>query len=227
MRRIVRKLVQLGLMGLLGCLYASAAMASDAKAELERQISSHSQKLRTSIETYKADPELLAQDVELGTYLGDSLWAVYNGLVLYKWENSSLPTDTESLAGSKYVPVWPLNPFNAFEPVQILELSEGFSAGDMTLQICPPEYYSRISNPRPLSFELSIFGPSEEYGNRGSAQITRSNTWAVVPSGALYMLGARTQSAASAKANAEKRKAEADKAEAEKSETENKSEVQK
>lgn len=127
-------------------------------------------------------------------YLQEALWTVYNGLNLYFYVNGELP-DLASLAGTEYVPDWPANPYNSSEPIRILQLSDGFSAGDITFQICPPEFYSYPANPRPISCELSIFGPNLEFGELGNARPSKDNTWAATPPGAYLMLGQYAETA--------------------------------
>ena len=128
-------------------------------------------------------------------YLEAALWTIFYGLNLYFEENGSLPDDLSELAGTSYIPVWPGNPYNEWKPVQILSLSDGFSPGDATLQVCPHVFWSYIQNTRPVSCELSIFGPDMQYGDLGDAQPMKSNTWAVIPDGAVFMLGQHAEPA--------------------------------
>jgi hypothetical protein len=130
------------------------------------------------------------------TYLDASLWTIYYGIFLYHEEHGNLPSDVEGLAGTAYIPVWPGNPYNGWQPIQVLSLGDGFSPGDATLQICPFEYWSFVHNPRPASFELSIFGPDQQYGELGDAHPMNPNQWAVVPDGAVFMLGQYVETAA-------------------------------
>lgn len=129
------------------------------------------------------------------TYLDAALWTIEYGITLYFMENGNLPADLEGLAGTSYIPVWPGNPYNEWEPIRVLSLSDGFAPGEVTLQVCPYEFWSYVRNTRPVSCELSIFGPDLEYGQLGDAQPMKPNTWAVVPDGAVFMLGQHAEPA--------------------------------
>lgn len=184
------------------CL-AAPVTGADQSAAYEQHISDMRQELNDVTTKLKSMPQEEWPDAAVETYLADSLWVVYYGILYYSAENNRLPDDVNSLAGTRFVPEWPNNPFNEWEPLTV-STSESFSAGNLALQICPPAFYSRINNPRPLSFELSIFGPFEEFSQNGNAETLDENTWAHVPNGALYQLGAFTETAAHAKAKWEK-----------------------
>jgi hypothetical protein len=128
-------------------------------------------------------------------YLDASLWTIQCGLTLYFMENGNLPADLDGLAGTSYIPMWPGNPYDQWNPIRVLSLADGFSLGDATLQVCPYEFWSYVKNPRPVSCELSIFGPDIEYGQLGDAQPMKANTWVVVPEGAVFMLGQHAEPA--------------------------------
>jgi hypothetical protein len=169
--------------------YAAAQFPEDALKDIRQQVSDGSERYNA----IHAELELNARDTwtitQIHEYLDASLWVIYDGLTYYFMQNGSLPTSLEGLQGSSYVPDWPANPYNDWKPIRVLTLAEGFSPGDVVWQICPPELYSGVKNPRPVSCELSIFGPDVKYGDLGDAHPTKSNTWAVVPEGAVFMRG--------------------------------------
>lgn len=185
----------------LGVLWSSIALASAfpeaAIQEMRDRVSDQESAyldLRAELEQLPPDEWSIEQT---HCYLDTALWVVYYGMNFYFKDTGRLPSDLEALAGTEYVPTWPGNPFEGWEPIQVLTIGAGFSPGDVTWQICPPEYYSYIRNTRPVSCELSIFGPDIAYGNDlGDAKPHKKNTWAVIPDGAVFMHGQYAEPAA-------------------------------
>jgi hypothetical protein len=136
---------------------------------------------------------------DIDEYLNTSLWVVYEGLSCYWMENAKLPSSIEELSGGEFIPEWPENPYNDWKPVAIKQASDGFSAGDLVWQICPPEFYSGLKNPRAMSCVLSIYGPDIEFARFGDAAVGKNNTWALLPVGTLYMYDIFTEPASSAR----------------------------
>ena len=187
-----------GLLLLVLCFQtARADFKSDTIARYESSIAKIQQNLTDSEAVLRAPADGGWSDLDLEQHLHNALFAVYTGIVYYEYDNRELPTDVASLAGTKYVPNWPANPLNNFEPVQVLGLADEFSPGELVLQICPPEFYSKMNDSRPLSFELAVYGPTVEFAALGTAAPLKINTWAVTPEGALYMAGAHTETAIS------------------------------
>jgi hypothetical protein len=122
-------------------------------------------------------------------YINTANWVIYAGLALYTHANNSLPGDLSLLAGTEYIPEWPGNPYNGWQPMQVLSTSDEFSPGDVVWQICPTSFYSGVRNPQPKSCELSVYGPTLEFGSAFSPAPLKANTWATVPQGSVYMLG--------------------------------------
>jgi hypothetical protein len=164
--------------------------------------------LESSLEVLKSKHQEEWTPVEIQEYLHSAMWAVDYGIVLYMFDHNRMPDSVESLANTEYVPVWPVNPLNEFTPIEVLEELEGFKPGELVLLICPQEEYSIIGNPRPLSFQIAVYGTDEDFAKFGQAEPLPSNKWAQVPSGALYMTGMHTESAAHLKAKWEKLQAE-------------------
>jgi hypothetical protein len=132
------------------------------------------------------------QDSELQAYFSAALWNVYLGVLAYKYTYWQLPASAEDLTSEGFVTHWPANPCSSWGPMALRGPEEGFSAGDLTLQVCPPEFYSKLHDPRPLSFEISVAGPDPAFAALGDAEPIEQNSWAIVPEGALYMLGGYT-----------------------------------
>ena len=53
----------------------------------------------------------------------------------------------------------------------------------------PPEYYSFFRNPRPASYELGVYGPTEDFSRYGDPRALKPNEWAIVPQGVWIMAG--------------------------------------
>jgi hypothetical protein len=169
--------------------YAAAQMPDVMIDEAQKVVSDMSQRyqaIRAELEKADRDTWTVAQTHE---YLDASLWVIYEGMTYYFMKNGSLPNTLEELKGSVYISTWPDNPFNDWKPIRILTLADSFSPGDVVWQICPPEFYSFIKNTRPVSCELSIYGPDVKYADFGDAKADKANKWAVVPEGAVFMLG--------------------------------------
>jgi hypothetical protein len=142
----------------------------------------------------KASAEWTAEEIQ--AYLLDSLWTITYGLNLYEENNNRMPDELSDMSGTEYIPVWPGNPFADWAPMDVLGVTDGFKAGDLVLQVCPPEFYSRINNPIPLSFELGIYGENIAFAGLGNAEPSKYNTWATTPEGVYAMVGAYTETAA-------------------------------
>lgn len=144
--------------------------------------------------------------VDIQTYLLDSLWAIYDGLIMYEYKNRLMPDELSDMNGTEYVPVWPGNPFADWAPMEVLGVEDGFKAGDFVLQLCPPEFYSGINSTLRLNFELGIYGPDKEFASLGTPRPNEHNTWATTPTGVYYMVGAYTETGTHLRAKREARK---------------------
>jgi hypothetical protein len=180
---------------LCGTRYAAASFPEFALDEVRQEVQATADiynSIRAELEL--ADPATWTVTQTNG-YLNAALWVIYDGLKYYFMQNGKLPDTLQELAGTTYIPEWPANLYNDWKPIRILSLADGFSPGEVVWQICPPEFYSCIENTRPLSCELSIFGPDIKYGELGDAQPIKPNTWAVTPEGAVFMLGQYSEKA--------------------------------
>jgi hypothetical protein len=170
--------------------YAAAQMPDFMIEESRQAVSDIAEQYKTNRTVLEQTDRSAWTLQQTSDYLYTSLDVVYDGLVFYFVKNGKLPATLESLKGTEYIPVWPDNPYNDWQPVRILSLADDFSAGDVVWQICPPEFYSYVRNTRPASCELSIYGPDVKYADFGDAKPASGNTkWAVIPEGAVFMLG--------------------------------------
>jgi len=138
------------------------------------------------------------EPADLENYLYQAMSSAYLGIVFYLWEYRELPSDPQLVFGDSLAGEWPGNPLSDWQPMRVLDIAEGFSAGDLCMQICPPDYYSVMDKDaagdyitRPYNFELAVYGPTAEYAKFGNAAPYKKNAdWAQTPEGALYMVGA-------------------------------------
>jgi hypothetical protein len=136
---------------------------------------------------------------EIDDYLYCTGLAVYYALNTYVLENDEHPSSPRQLIDSGMLPVWPANPFNNWEPITWKPGSLEFAPGDLCVQLCPPDWYSRPNPPRPITYMISIFGPTADYIplHEQESSPFETLTWAVKPSGAVFshgfMRGAATQ----------------------------------
>jgi hypothetical protein len=130
----------------------------------------------------------LWEDSDVETYLYWSLWVVYNGSMAYVLDGyRSLPSDLHMIEDQGYVVYWPEDPFDGWKPMEVTEDTSSFLPGGLCIQTAPDSYKRERRTFE--AFELCIYGPTEEFGMLGSAETREMNDWAIVPNGALYMLG--------------------------------------
>lgn len=168
------------------------AQAGEARRALVGEWLRHMEQDLTSAEAVLTgkDPSEWTPE-EIDKYLFCSLYVIYDGVIIYSDTNKTLPTDSEVLRNAGILSSWPGNPFNNWEPIN-WENSE-FSPGDCVLQECPPELYSGLWNPQPMSFVLSINGPSEDYMSLQPVQALTD--WSLVPVGTAYIVMSETEPA--------------------------------
>jgi hypothetical protein len=155
------------------------------KGRQEHKLALHEERLKSS-----TPEEWLDYDVQ--AYLGQAMWVVYYAYILYCAEHEAMPTSHELLVEDGYLAEWPGNPADGWRPMRMLHVEDGFSPGDFCLQICPPEYYSRLGGDEigPYSFELSVYAANEKQALAGSASpLARNAEWALTPDGVLFMAG--------------------------------------
>jgi len=192
--RILRQTICAGVMMItMSLLWCSVSYAQgDVVEELIRsykvQIRSMEIKMLESRQVLKdtdpADWTTAQQEI----YLNNSLWVVYYGMLTYGIDGHfHIPTDLNELVDLGYIQEWPQNPYNDWEPIQVLDAGDGFSPGDLCLLVAPPGHRDGKGK---LSSELCIFGPDVEFAQHGQVEpIDMNEEWAVIPEGVLYMLG--------------------------------------
>lgn len=169
----------------------------------------HAKKLAAMETTLRASAPDDWSELQIQDYLTEALWTVHYAVWAASFGESRVPDDPSTLLGTQYCSAWPANPFNNWEPMAVLGAADPFSAGDITYQICPPDFYSFINDElTPLGFQLGVYGPSPEFAAAGSASTLDLNTWATVPPGTLYMTGAYGETAEATARKIERRRAQ-------------------
>jgi hypothetical protein len=92
----------------------------------------------------------------------------------------------------------------------VLSIEDGFHPGEMVVQWAPAEFQSMVGpienhTLRPLSYEIAVYGWTEDAEPYGNAQPMEDNTWATVPQGIVIMLGTYSEPASSTIASISKR----------------------
>jgi hypothetical protein len=168
-----------------------ASNYSDNADELLAQQAGVIQQLHDAKAALQAKPQAEWTTAEISTYMDQAL--VFLGATAYVFDQRAAATDPSILMDNGYVAEWPGNPFNNWEPMKMNAASTNFSAGDLCLQICPLEDYSGYKNLVPRCFELSIFGPAEDFpGKQDWLTPNPNNHWASVPHGSYEILGYST-----------------------------------
>jgi hypothetical protein len=140
-------------------------------------------------------------DAMLSEYGVNVCWLLYYSINSYMSERDEIPNSLNDLVTAGLLNEIPGNPLNNWEPVQMLELGNGFSALDLVIQKAPSNYQSLVGSfddysLTPLSFELAVYGPRVDHF-QGSAIVPNADnaSWAQSPAGALIMVGTFTETA--------------------------------
>ncbi len=129
---------------------------------------------------------------QIDLYLYYAMSKVHLALALYEYDFDYLPSTVEGVVAAGYIDEIPGNPFEDWKPMRILGPDEPFHPGALVYQVCPEEYYSFVLNDEliPLSYELSVYAPFEDYGSPVNPQPIKHNAdWAVIPANTLAMVG--------------------------------------
>ncbi len=190
MLRIVRATVFFAVMGLLaGSPFTSHAVTRSTIAETFKKQMRNFQRDMTDAEVVlkaKAPGEWSKQELE--KYLFNSFFAIYNATAAYTFEYRGVPSSWETLRDLGPLQPWPGNPLDNWDPMKWVTETSDFSPGNMVLQVCPPELYSFPENPAPMTFVLSIFGPTENY-EPVNPVVYHAPKWGVYPAGTAFMAG--------------------------------------
>ncbi|MCB1216087.1 hypothetical protein KDL44_01760 [bacterium] len=173
-------------------LGVTLAMASPGrKMQVEQSLSRLEGDLQSAETVLTAKDSSEWTDEEVETYLFNAMFVIYDGIIIFLDTYDTLPGSSEALRNSGIVNDWPANPFNNWEPIK-WENTE-FVAGDCVVQVCPPDMYSGLWNPRPMTFAISINGPSADYQPLATPESLYP--WAPLPAGAVFQTAAMTEPA--------------------------------
>jgi hypothetical protein len=186
---------------------AQARPARDIASSFENTMRNHQRDMQDAEKVLRDKPQADWTPQELETYLFNALFAVYNANCAYVIMNRRVPESWETLRDLGALKPWPGNPLNNWEPIKWEVAPDKFSPGEIVLQICPPELYSGVDNPTPMTFVISINGPTHDY-EPVSAIWYKPYKWATTPPGSVTIAGFYTQPATITRAKrAEARKA--------------------
>jgi len=140
-----------------------------------------------------AKTTLTSQDKEewdrsdIEAYLTYALATVYYAYqVEVKTSNYMHPT-AGNITSLEYLAELPENPFNDWLPMVVRDNPVSFYPGDIVREICPAE--AGYTDGLPVSFELYIMGPSEDWATMPIRVVTGNEQWATNPKGAFMSLG--------------------------------------
>jgi len=130
----------------------------------------------------------------LNAYLASSFYSI---VFAKSWANlfdgGSLAVETNDLhklVELGFLDSWPLNPLNCWQPMKVLTVEDGFSAGDICFDLCPEEYYSYSAGAyEPISFNIFAYGVSPEPELPYDPFTQEINVWSVIPDGAMLASG--------------------------------------
>lgn len=124
---------------------------------------------------------------DLESYLTFALAAVYFSYQIELVSSDHMHPMAESFSNSQYLSELPENPFNNWQPMVIRDNPDAYYPGDIVRQICPAE--AGTSDGLPISYELYILGPNEDWATLPVKVVTGNEQWAVIPDGAFMSLG--------------------------------------
>jgi hypothetical protein len=184
-------------------LQAGSAMAAhQGMADYQRQKMSG---FTTPVANLKAELQQTGpdnwDDAKLSEYGVNVCWLLYHAINSYVFERDELPNSLDDLISAGLITEIPGNPLRNWEPVRMLELSDGFSGLDLVIQKAPYNYQSLVGSfdnytLQPLSFELAVYGPRvDHYQGSVNSPNVNNKDWALSPAGALLMAGTFSETA--------------------------------
>ncbi len=142
-------------------------------------------------------------DAKLSEYGVNACWLIYHAINSYLFTNDELPDSLDDLTSSGLLTEVPGNPLRDWEPIEMLDVSNGFSALDLVMQEAPYQYQSLIGDLSsyilvPQSFQLAVYGPRENHFQGVVGQPKDHNKeWALIPAGILLTVGTVSETAES------------------------------
>jgi hypothetical protein len=191
------RLVSFASVVLLALLLLGGPLNQPARAQASGQQAMHEEWMRGFQQGFadaqqillEKDPSQWSKE-EIEAYLFNALFSIYNANNIYIDRNFQNPYSANVLRNSGILSPWPGNPFRNWEPITWDEYPTEFSAGDIVLQLCPPAWYSGSRRQVPLTFVMSINGPSSDYQPVPSDDkypIAQIYDWDIVLPGTAFM----------------------------------------
>jgi hypothetical protein len=178
---------------LIGPAGAPAFAAPTCAAEYLQQTNLHTARFVSKARTMQATASSSWSAKDQDVYLSNALAAVKGAVFSYMLVYGEMPKPVDTVVDAGLLAVWPANPYDGWKPMQVNANGLAFSAGNLTLQLPPKNKYSFGPDGRtrlPLSFQMGVFGGSQQRSTGGRAKLARQNaSWATVPEMTLYMLG--------------------------------------
>ncbi|MBN2082210.1 hypothetical protein JW859_08375 [bacterium] len=150
-------------------------------------------------EVLETKPRLLWNRAELTDYLSNAMYLVYMSSLGYRWMSKDWACyDLNELLDSRLLPYIPGNPFYNWEPMEIHDSAEPFSAGDIWIRWSSSYYFnSGVDGIEPNTYLLGVYGARDDLPPPAQLQenIDRlRQDWMAVPPGTLWYTYAMTQS---------------------------------
>lgn len=204
MKHLVRNTLVAGI-SLLAVSVPQSGEASPQRMEsVSQTLPEYCSRLNAAEEVLRSKDQQEWSSQELENYLQMAMFVVYSDVLLYVDTHKQTPQSSRVLREQGFSEVWPGNPLNNWEPISWE--GDGFIPGNLVLQECPPELYSGLWNPRPMSFIMSINGTSESYEPLNEILYGMPD-WAELPAGTAFAVGAGSTPHTETRRNYEEHKA--------------------
>jgi hypothetical protein len=159
--------------------------------------------LRGQLEGFESGGDPAQYYLAVNSYLRAAQTMVYQAKAsVYMDADGYVGQDLEStnddltrLVALGYLPEWPCNPFNGWQPMKVLSPGSDFSAGDLVFDLCPSSEAAPFGDEtRRVSFQLYIYGQDQATEYIGTA--VGKNGWSNPPRGALCGSGLHSETIA-------------------------------
>lgn len=157
---------------------------------VNRSLEMQSIRERLEADSYSSDEHRM---MDVRQYLFNAVLTVYLGKLAaintYGSDVIATNIDPTMLVDLGYLPDWPGNPFNNWEPMQVFSTADPFSPGDLVVELCPSSAYSSFpeTGAAPYSFNIYVYGADIIPEFDANAWVLKANkAWSTIPEGALF-----------------------------------------
>ncbi|MEZ5338129.1 MAG: hypothetical protein R3F46_07655 [bacterium] len=166
-------------------------MVQGFKAEaVTRSLELQTIRERLEADSYSSEEQRM---MDVRQYLFNAVLTVYLGKLaaINTYGSDVLATNNDplELVDLGYLPSWPGNPFNDWEPMQVFSTADPFSPGDLVVELCPSSAYSSFpeTGAAPYSFNIYVYGADIIPEFDANAWVLKANkSWSSIPEGALF-----------------------------------------